>query len=73
MNIKFPTFPPGQLGSQLQTCFQTLATAFNSVVSKDEAAPRVLLTDANGQVWALSVTTAGVATTTTISGKVRQI
>lgn len=73
MNIKFPIFPADQLGQTLQIAFQSISAAFGSVVSKDEAAPRVMLSDANGQVWAITVTTLGVVTTTTISGKDRQI
>lgn len=73
MNIKFPVLPPGQFGSMLQLSFETISRAFQSVISKNEATPRVLLMDADEQVWAVSITTTGTVTTTTISGKDREI
>ena len=72
MNIKFPIFSGPQAGT-LQYAFQSISNAFGGVLSKDEGAPRVLLTDADGQVWAITVTTLGVVTTTTVSGKDRQV
>lgn len=73
MNIRFPAFPTNPLGQQLQQAFQIAATAFNSVVSKDEASPRVIFQSPNGTIYAVSITDAGAITTAAISGKTREI
>ena len=73
MNIRFPAFPQTPFGQQLQTAFQIAATAFNSVISKDEGAPRVLLQSPNGTIYAVTTDDSGVLTTALISGKTREI
>jgi hypothetical protein len=72
MRVQFPAFP-GPLGQQLQQAFQIAATAFNSVVSKDESTDRVILRSPNGTNYAITTSDAGVLTTTAISGKTREI
>ncbi len=52
---------------------QALRASFSSIVSKDEAVARILLSDEAGQVWQIGITTTGAVTTTTISGKTREI
>ncbi len=52
---------------------QALRQSFSSIVSKDEAVARILLSDEAGQVWQIGITTTGAVTTTTISGKTREI
>ena len=73
MKIQFPVFPQNPLGQQLQLAFQTAATAFNSVLSKDEGAERVMLRSPNGTIYSVTTDDAGVLTTTAISGKTREI
>lgn len=67
MNINLPTVPPGPLSQTLQTAFQAIKAAFNSATSKDQSSVRVLLQDANAIVWAVSVSTTGIVTTTTVT------
>jgi hypothetical protein len=69
MNINLPT--PAAGTNALVQLISALRGAFSSVVSKDEAVPRILLSDIDGQIWQIAITTAGVVTTTTISGKDR--
>jgi hypothetical protein len=71
--INLPPVPSGPLQTALQAAFQAITRAFNSSASSTEAQTRVLLADAANQVWAVSITTTGVVTTTTVSGKVRQV
>jgi hypothetical protein len=73
MNIRFPAFAQNPFGLQLQQAFQTVSTAFQSVVSKDEGSERVLLRSPNGTIYAITTSDAGVLTTTAISGKTREI
>ena len=73
MNVRFPVFPQNGIGQQLQLAFQTASTAFLSVLSKDEGAPRVLLQSPNGTIYAVTTSDAGVLTTALISGKTREI
>jgi hypothetical protein len=72
MRIHFPTFP-GPLGPTLQLAFNNLQTALMAAISKDEAAPRILLSSPNGTVYSITVSDAGVVTTVAISGKTREI
>ena len=69
MNIDLP--PPGP--QAMQMLLLMLRRAFGSVVSKDEATPRILMSDVAGTTWQIGITTTGVVTTTTISGKTREI
>jgi hypothetical protein len=73
MNIRFPAFAQDRFGQQLQQAFQTVSTAFQSVVSKDEGSERVLLRSPNGTIYAITTSDAGVLTTAAISGKTREI
>lgn len=69
MNINLPPAGPNAMVQLIQA----LRQSFGSIVSKDEAVSRVLLSDSAGQVWQIGITTTGAVTTTTISGKVREI
>ena len=74
MNVRFPAFPQNALRAAASACLPDRpATAFLSVLSKDEASPRVLLQSPNGTVYAITTTDAGVLTTAQISGKTREI
>jgi len=73
MMIQFPVPPPGPIGQFLQQCFDVMRRALLPVLTKDEATARILLSDVNSQIWKVSITTTGVVTTTTISGKTREI
>lgn len=67
MNV---TLPPAGPNALVQLII-ALRSAFASVVSKDEAVSRILMSDENSQTWQIAITTTGVVTTTTISGKNR--
>ena len=69
MNINLPPIGP----QAMQMLLMTLRRAFGSVVSKDEATPRILMSDTAGTTWQIGITTTGVVTTTTITGHVREI
>jgi hypothetical protein len=71
MNIILPP-PPPQYNPYLFTqAFDAIKRAMLPVVSKDEAAPRVLLQSPDGTVWEITVSNAGVVTAAVNSGKTR--
>jgi hypothetical protein len=67
VNITFP--PPGP--NAMAQLILALRQAFSGIVNKDEATSRILMSDDVGQIWQIGITTTGVVTTTTISGKDR--
>jgi hypothetical protein len=73
MIIQFPVPPSGPYAQWLQSCLDIIRRSFVSVVNKDEGVTRIILTDANSKTWQVAITTTGALTTTTISGKVREI
>lgn len=48
-----------------------LNRAFGSIISKDEAASRIMLLDANGVAWEVTVDTSGNLQTAVNTGKTR--
>lgn len=66
MRIIFP--PPNSATASL---LDALRRAFPSVLSQDEAAPRVLLKAPNGTVYALTVDNAGTLSTAVVDGNSR--
>ncbi len=67
MNIDLPPVGPNAMVQLIQA----LRRAFTSVVSKDEAVSRLLISDSSMQIWEVAITTSGAVTTTTFSGKNR--
>jgi len=73
MIIQFPV-PPGTIGQAfIIQILDIIRRSFVSLISKDEAAPRILLQSPNGTVYAITVSDIGVVTTAVISGKTRDI
>lgn len=71
MNINFP-IPPGSITqAYIQTVLAAIKTAFNSVVSRDEASPRILLQAPNGTVYEVTVSNTGTLQTAVNDGKSR--
>lgn len=71
MNINFPV-PPGNITQIfIQQVLTNIKTAFQSVVSKDEAAPRILLSAPNGTVYQITVDNSGTIHTAVNDGKTR--
>lgn len=70
MIINFPAPPPG-LPPFFTQFLQVLKDTFLTVVSKDQAVPRVLLQSPNGTVYSIEVSNAGTITATLNAGKVR--
>jgi hypothetical protein len=73
MIINFPVPPGGPIGQWMQSCLDIIRRSLVSVVNKDEAVNRIILSDINNATWQVAITTTGVLTTTAISGKVREI
>ena len=73
MNIQFP-IPPGNITQAfLIQVLDTLRKAFIPVISKDQSAPRILLSSPNGTVYEITVSDTGVVTTAVNNGKTRDI
>lgn len=74
MNVFFPSPPPGTVTGQiLIQIVDVIRKAFVSVVSKDQAVPRILLQAPNGTVYEVTVSNTGTLTATVNSGKTRDI
>ncbi|CAB5170388.1 hypothetical protein UFOVP155_21 [uncultured Caudovirales phage] len=66
-----PIPPAGPYQQFFQQVLDTLRKSFLSVVSKDEASPRVLLLAPNGQVYSVTVDNSGTLQTELNDGKSR--
>lgn len=66
MNVIFP-----QINQYTRDISAVLTRAFASVVSKDEAVQRIMLRDANGVAWEVTVDTSGNLQTAKNDGKSR--
>jgi hypothetical protein len=66
-----PTPPAGPLQPFLQQFVDTIRRAMIPVVSKDEAAARILLQSPNGSVYSITVSNTGTVTATLNDGKSR--
>lgn len=74
MIVNFPSPSPGNItGLFFVQVLETIKRAFLPVLTKDEAAPRVLLQSPNGSVYAVTVGNTGTLTTTLVDGKTREI
>ena len=71
MNVNFPIPPANPTGAFLQLALDAIRRAFLSVVSKDEATNRILLRDADGVTWEVTVDTSGNLQTAVNDGKSR--
>lgn len=71
MNINLPPPPLSYTSASFTQVFEALKRALLSAVSKDEAAPRILLQSPNGTVYAVTVSNAGVLTVAVNDGKDR--
>lgn len=71
MNVNFPIPPANPNGAFLQLALDAIRRAFLSVVSKDEATNRILLRDADGVTWEVTVDTSGNLQTAVNDGKSR--
>ena len=73
MIVNFPV-TPGNIGQGFMVqVLDIIRKAFLSVVSKDQASPRILLASPNGTVYSVTVSDTGVVTTAVNSGKTRDI
>jgi hypothetical protein len=73
MIVNFPV-TPGNIGQSFMVqVLDIIRKAFLSVVSKDQASPRILLASPNGTVYSVTVSDTGVVTTAVNSGKTRDI
>lgn len=66
MNISFPPTPPTYDNGYFTRAFATFAQAINQSVTKFEAVESILLQDADGAVWKLTVDTNGDLVTTAV-------
>lgn len=71
MNILLPVPPANPNGSFLQLAFDAIRRAFLNVVTTNEAVQRIMLSDANGVIWQITVNTSGVLQTAVNDGKSR--
>jgi len=71
MNINLPPPPLSYNPGAFTQVFEALKRSLLSAVSKDEAAPRVLLRSPNGSVYEVTVSNAGVLTVALNDGKDR--
>ena len=71
MNINLPPPPPSYNPGSFAQILDALKRSFLSTVSKDEAAPRILLQSPNGSVYQVTVSNAGVLTVALNDGKDR--
>lgn len=67
MNVNGPPLKD----AAVQTWMQNIRAAFGLALSKNESTPRVLLMAPDESVYAVTVSNAGVLTTTLIDGKTR--
>ena len=73
MKVFFPVQPQTQAGMAMQIVLARISEAFASVVTTNKSCERVIMRAPGGQNFIISVTDAGVVTTTSISGKNREI
>lgn len=71
MNVNFPPPPANYSLQSFIQIFESIKRSMLSAVSKDEAAPRILLQAPNGKVWQVTVNNSGVLTTAVNDGKDR--
>jgi hypothetical protein len=71
MNINLPPPPLSYTPTSFTQVFEALKRSLLPAVSKDEAAPRILLQSPNGSVYQVTVSNAGVLTVALNDGKDR--
>jgi hypothetical protein len=71
MNVNLPPPPSSYSQVSFAQIIEALKRSFLSTVSKDEAAPRILLQAPNGKVYQVTVSNAGVLTVALNDGKDR--
>lgn len=71
MNINLPPPPLSYTPASFTQVFEALKRSLLPAVSKDEAAPRILLQSPNGTVYQVTVSNAGVLTVAANDGKDR--
>lgn len=71
MIVSFPSPPSNYASNAMTQILDTIRRAFVSVVSSNEAAPRILLQSPNGTVYQITVSDTGALTTAVQSGKTR--
>ena len=69
MNINLPIPPANVTGQFLQFCLDAIRRAFINVVATNEAVPRIMLRDANGVAWEVTIDTSGNLHTAKNDGK----
>lgn len=71
MIVNLPIPPQNINSSFMQMAFDAIRRAFINVVTSDEAVQRIMLRDADGIVWEVTVDTSGNLQTTVNTGKSR--
>lgn len=71
MNVNLPPPPSNYSQVSFAQIIEALKRSFLSTVSKDEAAPRILLQAPNGKVYQVTVSNTGVLTVDLNDGKDR--
>ena len=71
MNVNLPPPPLNYNPGSFTQIFEAVKRSFLSTVSKDEAAPRILLQSPNGTVYSVTVSNAGSLTVAVNDGKDR--
>lgn len=71
MNINLPIPPQSINASFMQMAFDAIRRALLNVVSSNEAVSRIMLLDANGVAWEVTVDTSGNLHTAVNAGKTR--
>lgn len=71
MNINLPIPPQNINAGFMQLAFDAIRRAFVNVVSTGEAVSRIMLRDADGVVWEVTIDTSGNLQTAVNDGKSR--
>lgn len=71
MNINLPPPPTSYSSTSFIQVFDAIKRALLPAISKDEAAPRILLQAPNGTIYSVTVNNSGVLTTAVNDGKDR--
>lgn len=71
MNINLPIPPQNINAGFMQLAFDAIRRAFVNVVSTSEAVSRIMLRDADGVVWEVTIDTSGNLQTAVNDGKSR--
>lgn len=71
MNVNLPIPPQNINAGFIQLAFNAIRQAFINVVSTNEAVSRIMLRDADGVVWEVTVDTSGNLQTAVNDGKSR--